>query len=163
MMRRLLNLARDRKGAAVIELALAAPILATMVIGVTDISIAYGQKLELEQAAQRAIEKVAQTTGETTPEDTIKKEAMCQYNGTEPDDLGICPGAVTSDDVSVTYSLKCDGVVTAYSTDCAPGQAEIRYISTTVRDNYAPMFDLHFNTDEDGTYHLEGTAGVRVH
>jgi Flp pilus assembly protein TadG len=162
-MRRLLRLARDRKGAAVIELALAAPILATMVIGVVDISIAYGQKLELEQAAQRAIEKVAQTTGETTPEDTIQKEAMCQYNGTEPDDLGICPGAVTADDVSVTYNLQCDGVVTAYSTDCAPGQSEIRYISTTVRDNYTPMFDLHFNTREDGTYHLEGTAGVRVH
>ena len=163
MMRRLLNLSRDRKGAAVIELALAAPVLAMMTIGVTDISIAYGQKLELEQAAQRAIEKVAQTTGETTPEDTIRKEAMCQYNGTAPDAQGICPGAVTADDVSVTYSLKCDGVVTAYSTDCAAGQTEIRYISTTVRDNYTPLFDLHFNTREDGTYHLEGTAGVRVH
>jgi Flp pilus assembly protein TadG len=163
MMRRLFNLARDRKGAAVIELALAAPILAMMVIGVTDISIAYGQKLELEQAAQRAIEKVAQTTGETTPEDTIQKEAMCQYNGTEPDAEGICPGAVTTEDVSVDYSLQCNGVVTDYGLDCAPGQTEIRYISTTVRDNYTPMFDLHFNTREDGTYHLEGTAGVRVH
>lgn len=162
-MRRLLNLARDRKGAAVIELALAAPILATMVIGVTDISIAYGQKLELEQAAQRAIEKVAQTTGESTPEDTIKKEAMCQYNGTEPDAEGICPGAVTADDVTVEYSLKCNGAATAYNLDCATGQTEIRYITATVRDNYAPMFDLKFNTREDGTYHLEGTAGVRVH
>jgi Flp pilus assembly protein TadG len=163
MMRRLLRLARDRKGAAVIELALAAPILATMVIGVTDISIAYGRKLELEQAAQRAIEKVAQTTGETTPEDTIAKEAMCQYNSTEPDDLGICPGPVTADDVTVSYSLKCNGVVTPYTDDCTAGQVEIRYISATVRDNYTPMFDLHFNTREDGTYHLEGTAGVRVH
>jgi Flp pilus assembly protein TadG len=162
-MRRLLTLARDSKGAAVIELALAAPILATMVIGVTDISIAYGQKLELEQAAQRAIEKVAQTTGESTPEDTIKKEAMCQYNGTAPDTLGICPGAVTAGDVTVAYNLKCNGTVTAYTTDRAPGQTEVRYITATVADNYAPMFDLHFNTDEDGTYHLTGTAGVRVH
>jgi Flp pilus assembly protein TadG len=163
MMRRLINLARDRKGAAVIELAFAAPILAMMVIGVTDISIAYGQKLELEQAAQRAIEKVAQTTGETTPEETIQKEAMCQYNGTEPDAEGICPGAVTAEDVTVEYGLKCNGAVTDYGTDCAPGQTEIRYITTTVRDNYTPMFNLHFNTREDGTYHLEGTAGVRVH
>jgi len=163
MMRRMLRLARDRRGAAVIELAFAAPILAMMVIGVTDISVAYGQKLELEQAAQRAIEKVAQTTGESTPEETIQKEAMCQYNGTEPDAEGICPGAVTADDVTVTYSLKCNGVATAYSTDCTSGQTEIRYITATVKDNYAPMFDLHFNTEEDGTYHLEGTAGVRVH
>jgi len=163
MMRRLFNLARDRKGAAVIELALAAPILATMVIGVTDISIAYGKKLELEQAAQRAIEKVAQTTGETTPEDTIKKEAVCQYNSSEPDSVGVCPGRISTANVSVTYGLKCNGAVTAYSTDCAPGETEVRYITTTVTDNYTPMFDLHFNTREDGTYHLVGTAGVRVH
>ena len=162
MMRRLSSLARDRKGAAVIELALAAPVLAMMVIGVTDISVAYGKKLELEQAAQRAIEKVGQTTGEDTPTDTIKKEAVCQYNGTTTG--GTCRTApITNANVVVEYSLKCNGVVTAYTSDCTAGQTEIRYITATVSDNYAPMFDLNFNTEDDGTYHLVGTAGVRVH
>ena len=74
MMRFLRKLARNRSGTATIELALCAPILATMVIGVSDISIAYGKKLELEQAAQRAMEKVMQTTGEDTLEPSLFDE-----------------------------------------------------------------------------------------
>lgn len=161
MIRYLQRLARDRSGTATIELALCAPILATMVIGVTDISIAYGKKLELEQAAQRAMEKVMQTTGEATPEDTIKIEAVCQYNGT--DSGGTCLTApITTANVTVTYSLTCDGTATDYLTDCAAGQAEVRYISTTVSDTHEPLFDLKFGTQSDGLYHLEGQAGVRV-
>lgn len=155
------RLHRDRSGAAIIELALAAPILAGMVIGVSDISIVYGKKLQLEQAAQRAIEKVAQTTGEDTPEDTIKKEAVCQFNGTAND--GSCnTSPLTSSNVTVSYVLKCDGVVTTYTSDCAGGQTELRYITTTVSYNYAPLFPVHVGVESDGTYHLTGSAGVRV-
>lgn len=161
MIRLLRKLSRDRSGTATIELALCAPILATMVIGVTDISIAYGKKLELEQAAQRAMEKVMQTTGEETPENTIKIEAVCQYNGT--DDSGTCLTApITTDNVTVNYSLTCDGAATDYALDCAEGQLEIRYITARVTDTYEPMFDLHFGTGVDGKYSLEGEAGVRV-
>ena len=157
MIRRLRQLARDRSGTAAIELALCAPILATMVIGVTDISIAYGKKLELEQAAQRAMEKVMQTTGAETPEDTIKIEAVCQYNGTDCD--GVCLTApITTANVTVTYSLTCDGAATDYAWIVRSGQAEVRYITTTVSDTHTPMFDLHFGTSSDGTYHLEGAG-----
>jgi Flp pilus assembly protein TadG len=161
MIRRLAQLLRDKAGTATIELALTAPILATMVIGVSDISIAYGKKLELEQAAQRAMEKVMQTTGEDTPEATIQKEAVCQYNGTASG--GAClTSPITTANVVVTYSLKCNGTVTAYTVDCAPGETEVRYITATVSDKYTPMFNMHFGTQSDGTYHLTGTAGVRV-
>ena len=161
MIGRLTKLFRDKSGTATIELALAAPVLAMMVIGVSDVSIAYGKKLELEQAAQRAMEKVMQTTGEDTPENTIKIEAVCQYNGTLED--GTCKTApITVDNVTVTYSLTCNGTATAYTSDCTTGQTEVRYITTIVRDNHAPMFDLHFGTNSDGTYHLAGQAGVRV-
>lgn len=160
MIRQLKQLRRDQSGAAIIELALAAPILAMMVIGVTDISAAFGKKLELEQAAQRAIEKVAQTTGEATPEDTIKKEAVCQFNGTSG---GVCKSApLTTANVTVTYSLTCDGVVTAYTSDCTDTQLEVRYISATVKYDYTPMFNLRFGTGADGKYNLQGSAGVRV-
>ena len=161
MIRYLQKLARDRSGTATIELALCAPFLATMVIGVSDISIAYGKKLELEQAAQRAMEKVMQTTGELTPEDTIKNEAVCQYNGTG--EGGVCLTApITTANVTVTYSLTCNGTATTYSLDCASGETEVRYITATVADTYTPMFNLHFGTADDGKYHLVGTAGVRV-
>lgn len=156
------TLARDKRGTAVVELALAFPILATMVIGITDISMAYSRKLQLEQAAQRAIEKVAQTTGEDTPEDTIKVEAVCQFNGTDAE--GNCRTAgIAASDVTVTYSLTCDGTVTTYTNDCASGQLEIRYISATVAYQYTPMFPVTYGTQSDGKYHLTGVAGVRVH
>lgn len=161
MIRRLARLAREESGAVIIELAMVAPILALMVVGVADISTAYGKKLELEQAAQRAIEKVAQTTGENTPEDEIKEEAMCQYNGTESD--GDCEtDGISADDVTVTYSLTCDGVAQAYTTDCAGTAVEVRYIEAAIEDIYEPMFPIRFGTESDGTYHLRGTAGVRV-
>lgn len=162
MIRRCMQLVRNKSGAAIIELALVAPVLATIVVGMTDISIAYGKKLQLEQAAQRAIEKVGQTTGADTPENTIKIEAGCQYNGTGAD--GVCLTApLAADDVTVTYSLRCDGVVMDYTTDCVAGATEIRYISATLVDTYTPMFNLRFGTDSDGTYQLTATAGVRVH
>ena len=160
-MNKFTKLVRDDSAAVLIELALAAPLLALMVMGISDISSAFSKRLELEQAAQRAIEKVMQTTGEDTPEGTIKREAVCQYNGTNAD--GSCKAApITVDSVTVEYTLTCNNAATAYNTDCAPGQTEYRYIQTTVRDTYTPMFPIHFGTGADGKYSLSATAGVRV-
>ena len=161
MMRRIATLARDESGAVLIELAMVAPILAMMVVGIADISTAYGKKLELEQAAQRAIERVAQTTGADTPENTIKTEAVCQYNGMSSGGTCLTDG-IAADDVTVTYTLTCDGVEQDYATDCAGTAVEVRYIEASIVETYEPMFPMHFGTHADGTYHLTGTAGVRV-
>ncbi len=156
MIGRLRQLARDQRGAAVIELALMAPILATLTIGAIDMSNAFGRKLALEQAAQRAIEKVMNTTGEDTVQDTIKKEAVAQAStGAE---------SITADQVTVTFRLECNNVVQADpDADCAPGQATARYILVKVEDTYDPIFSYHFTgIDADGTYHVSSEAGVRV-
>ena len=174
MMRRVIKLAREERGAAVIELALIAPVLATLIIGVTDVSIAYGRRLELEQAVQRSIEKVMQTTGDTTVAGTIKKEAVCQINGANPD--GTCmTGRLTEDEVTVSYRLECTttaGVLTIQTTadadtfdgySCAnTTDSEARYIMATAVDTYTPMFSIHFGTGANGVYDLSATAGVRV-
>ena len=161
MIRRLRQLAANERGAAVIELALVAPILATLVIGVTDVSIAYGHKLELEQAAQRAIEKVGQTTGDKTPEATIHNEAVCQINGANSD--GTCKaGRIDTDDVAVNYTLECNGTAQDFDTDCTAGQTEVRYIEATVSEVYEPTFPVPFAGQEDGKWHLSATAGVRT-
>ena len=173
MMRRLRNLARDERGAAIIELALDRPVLAMLIIGVVDISIAYGRKLELEQAAQRSIEKVMQTTGDTTVAGTITNEAVCQVNGTNAD--GTCTaGRLTDGEVTVTYRLECDAggaVVTTQSTGdadtfdaftCAAGQSEARYIKATAVDTYTPMFPLHFGTGIERRLPPVGHAGMRT-
>lgn len=164
MIGRLKHLARDKSGAAVVELALAAPILAMMVIGVTDISMAYGKKLELEQAAQRAIEKVMQTTGVKSVDETIIDEVADQAN---------IPDAEKATKITVTYSLECDDAAPQTSSDavtfdaftCAAGtESEVRYIEVQVRDVYDPMFPVHFSgysSSEEG-YPIVATAGMRT-
>jgi Flp pilus assembly protein TadG len=176
MMRvRLQKLAADLRGAAVIELALIAPILGLMIVGIVDLSNAFSKKLGLEQGAQRAIEKIMQTTASDTVEGTLKTEAVCQVNGTNPD--GTCQTSpITTANVTVTYRLECTAaggaITTQTSTDaptfdaftCAAGTlSEARYIQIAVTDTYTPMFPIHFSfIDPDGTYHLSATAGMRT-
>ena len=151
MPRKLLRLDRDHRGTATIELALFAPILATMVIGIIDISMAVGRKLSIEQAAQRSIEKVMQTTGETTAEATIIAEAATQ--------AGVAP-----ENVTVTYKLECNATPVAdYNAECDPGEVESRYIEVNVVDTYTPMFPVRYSgIGDDGKFHLSATAGMRT-
>ncbi len=161
MIGKLKLLARNDRGTSTVELAIIAPVLALIVTAVSDIAIAYGRSLELEQAAQRSIEKVMQTTGADTAEATIKKEAVCQINGANSD--GTCKtGRITTDNVTVAYSLTCNGASVAYTSDCTSGQTEVRYIQATVTDTYKPVFLRNFGQASDGYYHLDATAGVRV-
>ena len=148
-------------GAAVIELALVAPMLALMVIGVVDMSNAIGRKLLLEQAAQRSIEMIMNTTGSSTVENAIKNEAVCQVNGVDTD--GQCKTSpITTGNVTVTYRLECNGTVTT-AEDCASGETATKWISVRVTDTYTPLFPIKFvGIDSDGTYHIAATAGVRT-
>jgi Flp pilus assembly protein TadG len=169
------KLAFDQRGAVVIELALIAPVFALMTVGIIDMSNAYSRKLALEQGAQRAIEKIMQTTEEDTVEGTLKTEAVCQVNGTNND--GTCKSSpITTSNVTVTYRLECTdsgGTISAQtSTDstafddftCASGTVkEARYIEIAVTDKYSPMFPIHFlSYNGDGTYHLSAAAGMRT-
>jgi Flp pilus assembly protein TadG len=179
-MGRLLAVARDQRGAAIIELALVAPVFALMTIGIVDMSNAFSRKLALEQAAQRAVEKIMQTTQTDTVEGTLTTEAICQANGTNDD--GTCKTSpITTNNVTVTWRRECtdaSGTMTpapgspyASSADfdldanaCPTGTAkEAEYIQVALTDTYTPMFPIHFaSLNNDGTYHLSATAGVRT-
>ena len=52
------SLRGDDRGAAIIELGIVAPILALITVGVVDMANGFATKLKLEQASQRAIEKI---------------------------------------------------------------------------------------------------------
>jgi len=170
------SLFRQERGAAVIELALVAPVLALTVIGIVDMSNAYSRKLALEQAAQRAVEKIGQTTETATVEATLSNEAICQVNGVNAD--GTCKATpITSSDVVVTWSLECTdsgGTTATQSTTssatydaftCAAGTVrQARYLQVTVNDKYSPLFPIHFASfnSGDSTYHISATAGMRT-
>ena len=108
MIRMFKSLARDEQGTSLIEMAMVAPVLGSMLLGMVDICRAYSAKLQLEQAAYRSIEKVQQyrTTSDTYT--TLQAEAASaagvatsavtvdpwlECNGTRQSDyLGVCAG-----------------------------------------------------------------------
>lgn len=175
MTRRFQTLLRDTSGAAVVELALVAPVLAMVTVGIVDLSNAYSRQLALEQGAQRAIEKIMQTTELSTVENTLKDEACFQVDGINAD--GTCKNSpITTNDVTVTFRQECtdsSGTVTVQTThdgttfdgySCASGSTEAKYIQVSISDKYTPMFPIHFSgyDEADGSYHFTATAGMRT-
>jgi Flp pilus assembly protein TadG len=150
-MRRLLNLRRDQRGAAIIEMGLAAPILALLLIGMTDLSRGYSAKLQLEQAAQRAIEKVMQGQKNTSVYNALKAE-------------GAAAAGVDQSAVTVDWYLECNGTrQNTYEMNCQSGQTYARYLTVEIVKTYRPMFRTRFaGANADGTYTLRGRAGIRV-
>ena len=150
MQRFLTKLGRDQSGAAIIELAMVAPILAAMTIGVVDLSNAFSRKLVLEQAAQRSIEKVMQTTGEETVDDTIKDEAASA-------------AGIPRTQVTVNYTMTCAGVVTDPTTECVDNSTEIRYTEVSLWATYRPTIPIRLRgMQSDGSYRLTATTGLRT-
>lgn len=163
MMNKLLKLARDERGTSIIELGLLAPLLATMVIGMSELSLAYSQKLQLEQAAQRAVEKAMQgMQGDESTDifDGLKAEAA------ETAD-------VEESAVEVRYWLECNGV--SQNTSDATMEADYnkvcsgtnpvysRHLRVSIEKTYTPMFDVSWlGSNSDGTFTLMGEAGMRV-
>lgn len=149
---RFTSLARDERGASIIELAMVAPVLASLLIGMVDLSRAYSYKLKLEQAAQRAIEKVQsyQTTKSTYG--TLQSEAAAA-------------AGVPTSNVTIDYWLECDGTRAAsYDSVCTGSQTYARWITVTVQGTFTPMFRSKYypRANSDGTFTVTGKTGMRT-
>ncbi len=154
----IVRLRTDESGTSIIEMALLAPILATMLVGMVDLSSAYSAKLKLVQGAQRAVEQIQRYgigVAGKTDEAALKAEAA--------DGAGIAVAAVV-----VTSWLECTsagGTVTtkAYDGACAAGEAFARTVQVDAEGTYTPMFSLRWaGANADGTFTLHGKAGIRV-
>lgn len=146
------DLARDESGASLIEMAMALPVMASLLIGMVDISRAYSTKLQLEQAAQRAIEKVQQYQASSSTYVTLKVEAALAAE-------------VPLDKVTVDYWLECDGTKQAtYNTNCPTGQTYARWVTVDVEGTFTPLFASSKwpGSNADGTYTIHGKAGLRT-
>ena len=158
MMRLTKSLLRDERGTSIVEMGLLVPVLATVVIGVADVSRAYSQKLILEQAAYRAIEKVQQYQSTESTYDTLKNDVVAASNSAGFTD-------VTASNVTVDYWLECGGVrQTNYDTSCSTAPATARWISIDVTHNFTPMFASSKwpGSNTDGSYTLHGRAALRT-
>ena len=154
-MMRLIHLVRNDKGAAIIELALAVPFFAALLIGIIDISRAYSMKLKFEQSAQRAIEKIEQQQTVQTSYSSYATEAATAATA-----AGYTGSTATSD-----YWLECNGVRQSNTTTpCSGTQTYARYVTITVSNTYTPFFQSRAwpNADANGNIAISGTAGIRV-
>ena len=152
MMHFIRSLARNERGASIIEMAMVMPVLATLLVGMVDISRAYSARLQLEQAAQRAIEKVMQYQASSSTYATLYSEAAAA-------------AGVREADVEVDYWLECNGIRAAdYDGACPSGQTYARYLTVAIDKKFTPMFGTRFfpGANNDGTYTLNGEAGLRT-
>jgi Flp pilus assembly protein TadG len=148
------SILRDQRGNSFIEMAFAAPLLATLLIGTVDISRAVAAKVDVEQAAQRTLEKVqAQADFKTDDIDALVTEAE----------------ATAGDGSSATVDawLECnnDGNHLDYDTgSCAATDSYARYVQVDVTGSYTPMFGTRFfpGARADGTVAVDGKGVVRV-
>lgn len=159
MMNSFSTLLSDERGNSLIELALVLPLLGTMLVGMVDVSRGYSAKLQLEQAAQRAIEKAMNGQKETALFETLVAESMEAAN-------------VSQSAVQVRYWLECGGVsqnsstssmAADYEKKCADNVPYARFVSVQIEKIYSPMFRVRFaGSNGDGTFTLVGKAGLRV-
>ena len=146
------RLARDDRGASIVELALVVPIMGSLLIGMVDLSRAYSHKLKLEQAAQRAIEKIQQYQTSTSTYGTLQSEAAEA-------------AGVPTTNVTIDYWLECDGVkATNYNSVCSSGQVYARWVQVDVTGTFTPLFPSkkYPGANTDGTFTLHGIAGMRT-
>jgi Flp pilus assembly protein TadG len=158
MIRFLKPLARDERGASVIEMALVTPILTSLLIGMVDISRAYSAKLQLEQSAYRAIEKVQQYQATDSTYNTLKNEAVAAAQASG------FPNA-TASDVTLDFWLECNGARQGtYDTVCPSGQAYARWVTVDIAGTFTPMFSSRAwpGANSNGTFTLHGKAGLRT-
>jgi Flp pilus assembly protein TadG len=149
---RFARLARDDRGASIVELALVVPIMGSLLIGMVDLSRAYSHKLKLEQAAQRAIEKVQQYQAASSTYGTLQSEAAVAAN-------------VATSNVTIDFWLECNGTrATDYNSVCTSGQTYARWVTVDVTGTFSPLFrSKHYpGANTDGTFTLHGVAGMRT-
>ena len=144
-------LRRDHRGTAVMELALVAPIFATMLIGMVDIGRGYSMKLLLEQAAQRSIEKVMNGQADRGSAAALKTEAATV-------------AAVAESAVTVDFWLECDSARQSnYDSTCSTGAVSRRYLTVQITKIFTPMFATKWlGANSDGTFTVIGKTGVRT-
>jgi len=145
------RLLRDTRGAGVIELALATPVLLLMLLGMIDTVQGFAAQLHLKQSAARTVD-LASAGGLSS--------AAFQNLGEEAAAASGRPVA----DVTVDKWLECDGArQSSFDGNCAAEQQVARFVSVRIGGTYTPMLSgVMARFGLAGTIPIEGKASVRM-
>jgi len=148
----LTRLQGDETGVTVIEFAFIAPILMLFLLGIVDGARAVSAKLTIDQAAYRAIEKIAVGTVQT------------DYTFAQTE-AATAAGVPTSQ-VTVTSWLECDGTKQANFTDsCTSGQQTARYVKIAITKSFVPSFGYgkyFLHADSSGNVAMSTEESIRI-
>lgn len=119
----------DEKGTSVIELGAIVPLLAFLIIGVVDLSMAYSRRLGLEAAAERTLDNGISKGLVNSSFSYLQAEAATA-------------AGVAQNNVTIDFWLECDGTrMTNYSDVCTSGQQIARYLSIQIVGTFSPVID----------------------
>ncbi|MEZ5682036.1 MAG: TadE/TadG family type IV pilus assembly protein [Erythrobacter sp.] len=123
------RLFRDQSGVGFIELALAAPLLALMFLGMIDMSKVVATRVDLEQAAQRTTDLALAKRPPNGNTGYLVSEA-------------VAASGLSSSNVTVKLTCECDGVVqNKYTDSCASGEVTKRFASVSIQTQVATGFN----------------------
>ncbi len=170
----LCTLSQDERGTSVIELAIIAPFLAMLIMGIIDLSTGFSRRLELIEAVNRTIEKVAAKnfeipSGADGPDFAYLREDAAEAAGVPEDDVTVtrwleCDGE-EQDDFEGTCAkdetrVECQTVDPDPDLGCTPVMA--RYVQIRIDSSFEPAFATILAANADGTYPLFAEAAVRI-
>lgn len=125
----ILDLARDERGTAYIELAMVVPVLLLLLLGSIDMSRLISTRIDLEQAAQRTTD-YALSARPTNDETAYLVAEAANASG------------IAAENISAEIYLVCNGVRTVdFSGGCGGGQTRARYVSISIQDQVEPFFN----------------------
>lgn len=143
-------LARQDGGNATIELALVAPVLLTMALGVIDLAMGFSHKMQMQHYAQVGADYVVATL-ETNPQASDVKDEVANASGLD------------KGKISISEWVECDGVKNPNETQCAKIDAlQYNFMQIDVSDTYQPMLDIPGLADYVGNTRNVGSVTVRT-
>jgi Flp pilus assembly protein TadG len=156
------RLCSDERGASVIELALTAPFMAALIIGMTDMARGYSLKVLLEQAAARTIENVEQQRAVASSYST----ALTAEATNAMTDAGYPTGNTYTPDAWLECSSNGTSWTrqTDFNGNCTSTQTTARYVKISISRSFVPMFTSRLwpGANGDGSITMTGSAEVRV-
>jgi Flp pilus assembly protein TadG len=160
------SLARDERGASIVELALFAPFLGTLMLGMVDLGQGLSARHDLQQAASRAMELANSRVVTADPDTGLPDYEFLREEAADA-------AGVSVDKVALTQWRECNGAVqTTYNAVCEPdadgnAQEVARYVRIRITTTYTPSFRygpiaLSSAATSDGRVPMVAEAAVRI-
>ena len=160
------SLARDERGASIVELALLAPFLGTLMLGMVDLGQGLSARHDLQQAVSRTMELASSRVVTADPDTGLPDYEFLREEAADAADVPI-------ENVALTQWRECNGTVQAtYNAVCQPDadgnpQEVARYVRISITTTYTPSFRygpiaLSSAATSDGRVPMAAEAAVRI-